>query len=155
MSVSGQVSDRSHTFSYDAPTIVSVAPRSFGTDGHVNVSVYGVSFARRGQVTIGGAPCNSLLYSDSLIICDLPAGVGANQALTVTQLTSTGSVAKSSSLLSAFSYLPPTITSIDPLTAPCSPSGALLTVIGSSFGSDALGQSEATVVHCDIWRMIC
>lgn len=96
------------------------------------LTLTGLSFGTSGSVTIGGSVCPILpnTYTQTQILCQLPAGQGTNLAVVITSGSST-------SPPYYFSYSPPVITSISPSTGPTAGSTAV-TILGTSFGSSGV-----------------
>ena len=128
-SVSGVV------FSYQPPTISTVAPSLAAADGGTAVTLTGSNFgsgaASTYSLTIGGQVVVPSSYSQSQVVVVVPAGVGINIPIVLT-------VAAQSSQTVYVSYTAPTVASVAPSVAA---SGALLTVSGDSFGSSTGGVS--------------
>ncbi|QDK77941.1 T9SS type A sorting domain-containing protein [Spirosoma sp. KCTC 42546] len=129
VTVSGQVSN-SLTFSYDAPTLLSISPAT-GTSGS-SMTLMGTSLGTSGTVTIGGVPAQlvSGQWLHSQVECLIPPGQGMN--LPVVLIRADGKTTNSLN----FSYTPPTITVITPASGPTT-GGTTLTLMGSNFGLQA------------------
>lgn len=144
VTVSSQLSP-AVSFSYSAPTVLSVTPGSASTLGGVVLTISGTSFDTIGNVTVGGilcpvvscgiSPCG---YSHSVIYCVAPAGVGSARDVIVTQFSTL--LSSSISLFAKFSYSSPTLTSIFPASAFTS-GNTLVTVSGTNFGTRAQNAS--------------
>ncbi|GBG24832.1 Protocadherin-like protein [Hondaea fermentalgiana] len=88
------------------------------------------------RVALGGLTCNLVSNTHTEIVCEVPAGQGVGLSIDVTvrsQTTVSGVV---------FDYLPPTITSFTPLTAPTSGrsngNAIMMEINGDNFGIDEL-----------------
>ncbi|MVM38942.1 hypothetical protein GO730_17660 [Spirosoma sp. HMF3257] len=129
VTVSGQLSTSSVAFSYDAPSITSIAPASGPTSGGSVISLSGQSFGTSGVVTIGGvrASLTGAGWSHSRIECLLPSGQGVNLPVVVTRAD--GQVSNSL----AFTYDAPLIASITPASGSTT-GGTSLTLTGVNFG---------------------
>ncbi len=127
VTVAGQATTASQSFSYNPPTISSVTPSSGVTQGGNTLTVNGASFGTSGFVTIAGQTCSVTFQSHTQIRCTTSVGQGKDLALTVTVLGRTTAPVM-------FSYLPPTITSFAPATANTQGS-VTLTLTGTNFGT--------------------
>ena len=127
--VSSQLSNTLTTFSYNGPTLTSIIPSSGPTLGGSILTIFGVSLGTSGTVQIGGASCPVLTENHTMITCTIPPGQGIN--LNVVVIVS--SLSSASGYIPTYSYNPPTILSVSPLTGPTS-GGITLTVNGTNFG---------------------
>ncbi len=146
VSVGGQSTTSSATFSYNAPTLADITPDNGMTSGGYRMTITGTSFGTAGTVTVGGSACSVTAYSHSQIVCTVPAGTGA---VALVRVTSTASSLSSTNTLT-FAYLPPVISDTSPNTLPTGPTSAgLLTITGSNFG---LGVAAVTIggVSCPL-----
>lgn len=135
------------TFSYNDPVISSVSPTSGATSGGTLITITGSSLGSFavGSVKVNGNACtvaNAAAYTDTSIICSLPAGQGQSVPLIVTV-----SGTDSNTLL--FSYSNPVITSINPTSRVTGPGTSTLTLTGTSFGT-SLGTVSVGGVNCPI-----
>lgn len=130
-------------FSYSAPSITSVSPMTGPTTGGTSLTISGDSFGASGTVTLGGTNCTIYVYSHNSIVCTAPAGQGKNVPLVVT-------VGGRSVTNTQFSYLPPTISSISPMSGPIT-GGTLLTVSGNNFGANGTVTLGGTVCPVTAW----
>jgi len=120
------------SFQYDTAMIESISPTTGRTDGGspaTLIDVYGSGFTDAGYVTVGGvqATLTGIGYTDTHIQFLLPAGQGYAPIIVVTAASSIPSSPF------PFTYLPPTLDTIDPPTAATS-GNILLTLGGSNFG---------------------
>ena len=140
--LSGGFSSNSLNFSYNPPSVISIQPSHAATDGGAIVTITGSSFGQSGTVTLAGSACvqagPGTSYADSLIQCQLAAGQGTGYNATVT------AAGQSVTVVNAFSYDAPTISSLVPLYGP-SIGGTVLTVIGTNFGSTAVVTFNGTL----------
>jgi len=125
------------TFGSPAPTFQSISPNNYINSQSINVSISGAGFENGMTVTIGGAPCTSIVVnSGSSITCDSPTGVAAGAQDVVV----TGPTANSVTEVSGFTYrVAPTLTILK-----ASGSQGALQACGpchtsSSFGGFAIG----------------
>ncbi len=81
-----------------------------------------------GTVTIGGTPCPVVSLNHTHVICTVPAGTGVNRQVVVTV------GGPSSTQPVVFSYDPPVITSVNPLSS-LTDGNIVITVRGTSFSS--------------------
>ena len=135
---SGQsVSLQAAPLSYLPPVVQTISPLSYDTAGAAMMSIIGTSFGTQGSVTVGGISCplTGVGYSNTMIVCVLPAGQGVNQSVVVT------SSAQLSSPSGLFSYSPPNVTSLGSQDS----TGAAVYIIlsGTSFGD---GSNSKVVV---------
>lgn len=89
-----------------------MSPATVVSDGGVIVTLSGTNFGTAGSVTIGGATCTptGAGFAHVSITCFSPPGQGANVSVAVSVA---GQVFSSAAL---FSYAPPAITSLAPLS---------------------------------------
>ena len=126
VSVGGQVSN-TLMFSYLPPNLTGINPLTGPTTGGTTLTLQGTNFGiSGGSVTVGGIACPIVSQSSTQITCTLPAGQGTNQVVKV-------SVGGQVSSAFMFSYLPPNLTGINPLTGPTT-GGTTLTLQGTNFG---------------------
>ena len=133
VNVSGQVSN-TQPFSY-SPTITNVsAPGGTApTAGGVAILVTGTGFASRSvanfTVYFGSSLCNVTAQTNTTMTCTLPPGGGTVSVIASVNVT----VVVLYSTAFAFSYDPPTLLSIWPLTGPTA-GNTTLQVSGNNFG---------------------
>eukprot|EP00808_Paulinella_micropora_P005718 g34203.t1 len=149
----GLVSDNYFNFSYDPPAISTVSPTRGPTRGSTSVSerltITGSSFGLGGTVRVGGVLCSGCTWGHSQVICPLPAGQGADLAVT---LTVTGR--PTASWAGTFSYDAPVISVLSrPQTNPTEGDTPalrrVLVILGSNFGlsgSVTVGGSNCPLV---------
>lgn len=115
---------------YAPPSIVSVAPHTGPTTGGTPLTIAGQDFGTNPAVTLNGVTCSGLSVNaaQTQITCTTPLGIGSNLPLTVTVSN------QSVTLINAFSYAGPVITSVTPNSGGAS-GGTPLTCTGSNFGS--------------------
>jgi hypothetical protein len=116
------------TFSYSPPAVSTVTPVNGPTSGGTVITLTGSSFGISGSVLIGGVSCVLIpgTYSHAGTQCSVPVGSGVNLPITVTVAS------QATTATAAFSYNPPTIASISPLTG-ITAGGYALTIQGASF----------------------
>ena len=130
VTVGGQTNYEPDLFHYLPPTITSLTPVRFDSQGGAIMLIGGSSFSLSSVVRIGTFVCPHVqAQTHTAISCQLPAGQGAN--LTVTITTSAGQVG---SCASCFSYNPPVISSISP-SGGRSGENIYITLSGTSFGA--------------------
>jgi len=123
-----EVASNTWMLNYQVPTITTISPANGPTIGGTRVTVTGSNFGLFGRVSIGGASCTDFSHTHTTIVCYLPAGMGATNAVIVTQAggqESTNSV--------NFAYNPPVISSLNPTSSPTNGGGNLV-ISGSNFG---------------------
>lgn len=112
------------------PTVTGVSPSTGSAAGGTAITITGTNFAGLPSVTIGGAPCSSIIVVDSTTITAVtPAGTTGARDLVVT--TSGGTF----TLSSAFTYTAitaPTISSVAPNFG-SSAGGTAITITGTNF----------------------
>jgi hypothetical protein len=125
-------------FDYDPPAITSIDEQGQGTDGGYAVTLTGDNFGASGTVlVVGGEECVAVeppQYSNTEIVCLLPAGVGV--------VTMTVTVDSQTSEPEAYTYGAPTVSSWSPQTGPTA-GGTWITFQGTNFG--ALGDEAVTI----------
>ena len=132
---------------FPAPTVTGVAPSS-GSEG-TEIVITGTGFVNNSPGTnvpaVNGVPCTSVVVdSDTQITCDVPAGSGIDQTVSVTNDNGVGS------LSSAFSYPPaPTVTSIMPARGPQA-GGTAVSIEGTGFVNFSPGTNTVQIggVNC-------
>ncbi len=127
LTLAGQ-SSNTQPFSYLGPTLASIAPLSGPTSGGATLTLTGSNFGPAGAaVTVGGVSCPLTSQTHTELLCTLPAGAGASQAVQVT-------VAGQASGTRTFSYNAPLLSSLMPSNGPTA-GGAVLTLTGTNFGA--------------------
>ena len=126
-------------FSYDFPVISSIAPATpIATEpgGAVTLTLSGVNFGATDTsptVDIGTRSCSSVAYSsDALLTCTVPAGLGEDLDLILT----VGGQRNAENTL--FSYIAPSIATVDPSLFSTNPAGEHITLTGTNFGLQAV-----------------
>ncbi len=116
-----------------APTVSSVSPSSGPAIGGTALTINGTDFLNGATVTVGGAPCTSVVVlSATRISCDSPNGAAGAVGVSVTN--STG---YESTLSQAFTYVAaPTVLGVSPSSGSVS-GGTALTITGTNFSSGA------------------
>jgi len=89
---------------------------------------------------VGGKPCPSTTHSDTNAECVVPPGVGFGLDVRARA----GRTGRAGVLRAQFSYDAPSLLGIEPSGADTE-GGALLTLVGASFGTRELGHAHATV----------
>ena len=123
-------------FTYqDPPTVTGVSPSGGPASGGTTITISGTDFGDGASVSVGNLPATQIVVkSTTLITARTPAG---NGVAGVTVTTPGGHSAPSAA--AEFSYAPapsPTVTSVNPDTAPLSGIGPV-TIIGSGFDATA------------------
>ncbi|CEO95040.1 hypothetical protein PBRA_003853, partial [Plasmodiophora brassicae] len=133
-------SSSTYAFTYSKPVLLSVSPRISPTAGGGYLIITGDSFgALQGTVTVGTNACSVQAWSHTRINCTIPAGVGANLAVTVAT-PNLGSSQKTG----VFSYSPPLLTAGQaPSPGPTS-GGVFLVLVGTNIGTVS-GSATVTV----------
>lgn len=128
LNVSGQTT--SALFMYDGPSISNngISPQDGNTAGNINVTITGTSFDMYGNVSVGGNNCTVQQWSQTSVICLLPAGQGTNQLI---QLTTYQGLTTTSY---QYNYAPPAVDTLNPTTGSTA-GGTYITLTGSNFGS--------------------
>ncbi|MGC3958876.1 MAG: IPT/TIG domain-containing protein [Verrucomicrobiota bacterium] len=139
VTVGGQISP-AVGFNYFRPAITNVSPATGPTAGGSFITLKGMYFGTNGTVTIGGnnAFVASTNWSDTEIQCTLPAGQGTNVPVIVTS-------GGQASAPGHFSYFPPGIVNVSPLTGPTA-GGATITLTGTNFGTSGVMLFNGSVV---------
>ena len=136
VNVSAQINPVVPLFSYNPPSITSISPVNGPTSGGGVITLYGANFGLSAIVTFNNPSgagsslvCSpyGLGQSHTQIQCTVPGFVGANVPIyaTVSNQVSNGY---------PYSYNPPTIMSIIPLSAPTQ-GGTLITFNGTNYGN--------------------
>jgi hypothetical protein len=103
------------------------------TSGGAVLTIDGFYFGASGTVFVGGVVCprsSGQYYTDTQILCTLPAGTGRNVSVSVTSTTT--AIPTGLANFAVFSYLPPTVTSITGVFQ--TQGGNLITITGTNFG---------------------
>ena len=129
------VKSAGYSWSYLPPNITSITPPAAATSGNVLITLAGSNFGTTGAVTFGSYICSTSYpgtsYSTSRVICYLPPGQGANLSV----LVNVSAIVNP--LVPLFSYNPPNITNISPVSGPTS-GGGVITLYGVNFGLSAI-----------------
>lgn len=99
------------TIAPDVPVVTSVSPGNGPVTGGISVDIDGTNLSGATSVTFGGTGATITNNTATRVTATLPAGYGTKD---VTVTTSVGS----DTLANAFTYSPPTITSIAPNNGP-------------------------------------
>jgi IPT/TIG domain/Tyrosine-protein kinase ephrin type A/B receptor-like len=130
ITVGGQV-DSASTFSYAAPTLISVTPDHGPIAGGNNITVYGTSFtASSATLTVAGKECIKKFQNHTHIVCEVPSGTGQD---VIVQMTATSQ--QSNTLV--YDYDVPVITAVTPSNGPTA-GGTTITIDGSDLGEEAV-----------------
>ncbi len=96
-----QTASRNSVFSYAAPSITALSPTNGPTSGF-DLTISGTSFDTSGSVTLSGTgngnavlTCGSPAWSQTQIVCRVPASVGTAFTATVTAVSGTFSCSPS------------------------------------------------------------
>ncbi len=136
VTVAGQSSFSSLAYSYDAPFITSISPDSGPTAGGTVMTIGGFNLGLAGggagtpAVSVGGVAAPVVSVSPASVQVTVPAGAGTGRAVSLTvggQTTPPGL---------AFSYNPPLINTVSPISGPTA-GGQLMTIDGGNFGPSA------------------
>lgn len=118
-----------------AANVQSLAPNHGPAGGGTALTISGANFGATGpNVLIGGSPCPLVSGTHTTAICRTPAGRGV-----VGVQLQPGNVDGG-----VFTYEPPTVLSVSPLTGSTA-GGYPLTVTGTSFGADAVVRVGAAI----------
>ncbi|HEX6974510.1 MAG TPA: IPT/TIG domain-containing protein, partial [Vicinamibacterales bacterium] len=152
VTVSGQ-SGAGPAFNYSPPTVASITPASAPTSGGSTITIVGTNFGSSGaSAKIGGANCGGATnVGHTALVCTLPAGEGTNLPVVVT------AGGQSSSGPTVFSYSPPAISGISPVSGAAS-GGYALTINGQSFGfapTVKVGADNCAVVSKTHVQIVC
>src|SRR5690606_13707656 len=111
-------------------SLSSISPASGSAAGGASLTLTGSGFEAGATVSIGGAPCTSVVVANAeRITCVAPAGSAGPADVTVT------SAGRTATLPSAFTYVSgPVVSSISPTGGPLA-GGASITINGSGFVS--------------------
>jgi large repetitive protein len=117
---------------YDSPHVASATPSSGSNAGAFDVELvgkaFGVNASKVMKATIGGKPCLKTTWvSDSVIVCRVPPGAGANLPVLVSVRGTLGTGT------ATFTYDAPVVSSISPREGPAK-GGVSMTIKGTSFG---------------------
>ena len=109
LTTAGGVIRAEQSFAYAASSIASVSPSQGCVIGGTLVTITGSCLAAANAVTVGGIPCTDVtVISPAALSAVVPAGVPGLAEVRVITPNSTAIAP------AAFSYLPPTVTSISP-----------------------------------------
>ncbi|MBI2550208.1 IPT/TIG domain-containing protein [Candidatus Woesearchaeota archaeon] len=128
----GQSGTLVNGFTYVAPpSIASVTPNSGSTVGGTAVVISGSDFGATPSVTFGGAAASvSSSTSDTINVVTPAHAAGAVNVVV------TNPDGQFSTLVNGFTYFPPSITSVSPVSGPTA-GGTVVTITGSYFVSGA------------------
>eukprot|EP00457_Paulinella_chromatophora_P000003 gb/GEZN01000003.1/.p1 GENE.gb/GEZN01000003.1/~~gb/GEZN01000003.1/.p1 ORF type:complete len:6228 (-),score=473.22 gb/GEZN01000003.1/:302-18958(-) len=130
----------SGTFTYNRAAIDSLSKPQFNpTQGQGVLVILGNDFGLSGNVTLGGALCGLVAgaYSHTRIECYIPAGIGSKSVIVTVNNDR-------ASLPQTYTYDPPVLTSINPLTGRTA-GDFNLTLTGQNFGPPGLDVSQTIV----------
>jgi IPT/TIG domain/Tyrosine-protein kinase ephrin type A/B receptor-like len=155
LSVSGQNSDNTLSFSYDAPVINGISPTHTPSEGGSFITVTGVNFGSGtsgGVISFGAQTCSYLAvnYGHSQIVCAAPSGSGTLLSVAVTVGLQTSNAINANYSLPSVSQVTPSTVSTDGTT--------LVTVTGSSFstsGNVSVGGSACNVTSFTHTQALC
>jgi hypothetical protein len=130
------------------PRIDSIDPASGPTVGGTRITIKGIAFGTSGGVTIGNVLCPSSDWSDTTVVCTVPAGQGRSWPVSVNGSNEMG-----------FTYDAPVIANVAPVSGPWN-GGVAVTLRGVNFGTSAsvtiggqpcavVGQSQA-IIQCTL-----
>eukprot|EP00163_Fabomonas_tropica_P033242 TRINITY_DN863_c0_g1_i5.p1 TRINITY_DN863_c0_g1~~TRINITY_DN863_c0_g1_i5.p1 ORF type:complete len:6170 (-),score=768.16 TRINITY_DN863_c0_g1_i5:895-19404(-) len=140
LTVGGQTSSISSSFTYNSPTIGSLTPTKRKTNGGQFLTVTGTNFGPHDSgpgtpinIRLGGTDCTASVHlSDTQVRCTVPEGIGLSKSIQVTVPTGTGN-AQTSPAPVLFTYRAPEITAVSPNEQPTAGS-TWVTVQGTNFG---------------------
>jgi len=128
------VASNTRNYSYNAPSLTMVSPASGPSDGGTVITLTGNDFGPASadalrSVSLGSASCALVPAggSHTQVTCTTPEGQGTGHDVAIT-------VDGQPSGTASFSYSPPSILSLDPVSGPAA-GGTRLTISGSSFGT--------------------
>jgi hypothetical protein len=144
LNVGGQIpSNANVTFTFTAPTVLSISPNKSATTGNIQVEIKGQNFGYyKGAnkyliVRIGtdtNEPCTVVSYDHTSILCMIPPGQGAQQSVYV--VANGQSNSDLNAKVDPFSYDPPALLTTS--LSKCDTSGGcIMTLTGSNFGASA------------------
>ena len=113
------------------PDISSVSPAALPTTGGT-VTLTGARFSAAqgtGAVTVGASSCVPSSWSETAIVCAVPAGTGANLTASVTSREGT-----TGTRLNAFSFQAPVLSGLTPRRVSTA-GGTAVTIAGANFGA--------------------
>jgi hypothetical protein len=144
VTLAGQSTTSSTTFSYPAPNITGRSPATGSTAGGYTMVISGTNFGRAGQstVTIGGVTAPVTAASNTSLTVTVPAGQGVSVPIVVT------AAGQTSNTSIRFTYNSPLITGIRPAFGPAQ-GGAPVIIDGQNFGTSAtvvIGGQNAPVI---------
>ncbi|MBA4150553.1 MAG: IPT/TIG domain-containing protein [Verrucomicrobia bacterium] len=114
-------------FNYQAPSIHFISHTTGPTTGGITITVNGNNFGTNSTIVLGDTPCNVTFNSHTSISFTLPPGQGSNLSLVM------NASGQSSTLVGAFSYTAPNITSHTPNNGPTA-GGTTVYLSGTDFG---------------------
>jgi IPT/TIG domain len=120
-----------NAFTYVLPTITSINPLTGNTGGGTSVNISGAGFAQGATITFGGVAATNVSGSDAFISATTPAHAAAVVSVTVTNPNGTAFT-----LLNGFTYVLPTITSLNP-TSGSSNGGTFVNINGAGISQNA------------------
>ena len=117
-------------FSYDKPAMDSMTPAFGPTSGGFTITLQGKNFGNPVSTSVGDTKGNVIAGSVAPSSLEIlaPPGTGVSHSV---PLTVGGQVSPEPF---SFSYLPPTLTAVEPVNGPTS-GGFSITVLGSNFGT--------------------
>jgi hypothetical protein len=127
-------------FSFDKPSISSITPSSYYTQGSIPITLAGASFGGTGVARVGGALCVTITWTHTQITCTLPAGSGSQSPVTVTTASQVNTAYY-------FVYYAPVVIDVQPTSA-TSGTGVYLTLTGTSFGTSSNGVVRVNGIPC-------
>ncbi len=138
-----QTGTLSNSYTYNAaPVVNSILPTNGIMSGGTTISILGSGFLSAASVSIGGTNCTSItVVSPTNITCITAATTQGTYSLTVSNTDT-----QSSTLASAFTFNPFTLTSISPTSGPLI-GGTTLTITGNGLVSGAtatIGGTDCT-----------
>jgi hypothetical protein len=119
------------------PKINFINPANGPTAGGTGITINGTGFGPSGRVTVGGVPCPASAWSDTIVVCTVPAGQGRLQSVVVDTSNQMG-----------FTYDAPAVGNVTPVSGPWN-GGIAITLRGVNFGTSAsvtIGGQPCTVV---------
>jgi hypothetical protein len=130
------------------PRIDSISPQNGSTAGGTSMTINGTGFGTSGAVSVAGVPCPSTGWSDTRVVCTVPAGQGRSQSVVVDNSNTTN-----------FTYDAPAVGNVYPASGPWK-GGIAITLRGINFGTSATvtiggqpcavsGQSQA-IIQCTL-----
>ncbi len=121
------------TYEQPAPAIASLSPTTGPEAGGTVLTLAGSDFgATAGSVTVDGAACPVLTWSDGEITCTLPAGTGVDVPVIVVDAAGTSS---NTALFSYVAAPPPAVPGLGAIGA-----ALLVSLLGAAGARSALGR---------------